>query len=402
MRATSTIILSILLLVGCGGVPYNANRLPNDLIILDQSFQPSSIELAIYIPQYELEQTYTDRNTREISQLGASVGQALADVNANFFPNSYLTHNNLHREYGLLLDIDPDWDIEDSSLIFSMDYQVLDASQNIVYSASQTFSERLNFLNLDLDNAFYNAAVRVAQMMLVDIVNEVQPTEAQYPSLARVSDVSPDTLVNLENPIRRRTGFKLNEYGEILTVLSATEDCLVSRVETDGQLLDVVAVDHNSLLDVSVLTTGANFSDYVTFSRDTDLRLGESTLAVSFSSPGDSDQPLLSFGNVHSLEGISGSLGVFQVSSAVRPGSTGAAVFDDSSQIVGFVNGHHPLDYFAENEFISENVYFALHSQYLERFLEAYSIEYSSEIHEPPEDNIQAALSKSVLINCYQ
>ena len=137
------------------------------------------------------------------------------------------------EQYGLLAVFMPDWDFENGQVELTIDYRIHDASGNELKSGSVTRAKPLG--DLASSAGFYNAALKAAQVTMVQSLNAIVGDGQVVASRGNVADIDIDLLVNLEDPIKTGTGFFVSDGGHMLTAAHVTNKCLKVQVELDGE-----------------------------------------------------------------------------------------------------------------------------------------------------------------------
>ena len=402
MRQLQCVIMAIvcLLVVGCANMAINPNKLPKGVTLNKDVVLPVDLDLTVYIPSRIFSGHYTPKYSTNRVEYGNAMHRGFQAVSNNFFPNLRYKQSNNNGKYGLFLDIDPDWNYQNNKINLTFDYKVLDSNAKVIYSNTQSFSENLSYQFQE--DSFHNAAVRVTQLMYVDIVNNLKPNKSTFPTIGFVSKVPNAMLANFEQPVLIGTGFKLNNNGAVLTANSNVRHCLVVKIKDHDQLIDTHLLASSNLLDLAVLSTEKTFNDYLSLS-EADLKLGQQVTTVSYNKKDNGSASSLSFGNINSLDGIQGSKGLYQFSAAIAPESKGGALLNSAGNVIGILNGDLNTEYLADTHHISKNVYFAMKNEYLRKFLELKSIPYSTAKTDPESDGvIEKAMTSILQVNCYQ
>ena len=104
--------------------------------------------------------------------------------------------------------------------------------------------------------------------------------------------------------------------------------------------------------------------------------LGDNILAAGFPLDNDLSESIkVTRGIVSSMSGIGNNYSQYQIDAAVQGGNSGGPLLDDKGTVVGVVVSQiDKVRYLAEENYIPENVNFAVKSQNLDIFLKANSV----------------------------
>jgi S1-C subfamily serine protease len=238
--------------------------------------------------------------------------------------------------------------------------------------------------------------------MVVSILNKLNPDKEQFGSQAAMSSVPADILVNLDEPTSNGTGILLNDTGDVMTAAHVTDNCLLSKVSADGKTYVAKQVASSPLLDLAVLNSDIKQPSDINIRRSGDLKLGEKLTTVSYPLKGMlAASPNMTFGNVSSKKALQGSLGLFQFTAPIQPGSSGGPVVADNGELIGLVTSTLNISSLVEQGVVPQNVNFALNSKYIGKFLDKNNITFQSTtaLSKP---GIEVALTSAVQISCYQ
>jgi hypothetical protein len=115
--------------------------------------------------------------------------------------------------------------------------------------------------------------------------------------------------------------------------------------------------------------------------------------------------PNLTRGNISSRTAMTGSLGLFQFSAPIQPGSSGGPVVSDGGELLGITVGTLNLQALVRNGVLPQNVNFALDARYAAQFMTRNHIDFRT-VKPGPKGDAQtanaAALSTVVQLSCYQ
>lgn len=223
--------------------------------------------------------------------------------------------------------------------------------------------------------------------------------DAVLPDRAGDGAQSIDLLSGLEirRPERVRSGFYVDAAGRVLTTADAVAGC--GRITLDA---DVVArvVAQDAGLGIALLAPEAPLapSAFAAFLSQTP-RL-QSEIAVSgYSYDGKLGAPVLTFGRLAELKGLSGQDGVARLALNVTPGDAGGPVLDGSGAVVGLLLPPETGD-----RVLPADTSFAAEALAIAGFLAAQGVtatqaQDGSDI--PPEDLTRRAREMTVEVSCW-
>jgi S1-C subfamily serine protease len=398
----SNIIFCLILavcLIGCAATKKSASKLPKNLTINKDVNYPSDVKLAYYFPQNYLNATI-DLEYGGVIRTGNALKESFEAVTNNYFKSTDKFDIKSDNEFEMLIDIEPEWKYKDNKLTYSVNYQVYDSKLNKLMGSSMSNTETMDFQYVA--NSYYNTALELHQRMVVSILNKLNPDKEQFGSQAAMSTVPADILVNLDEPTSNGTGILLNDTGDVMTAAHVTDNCLLSKVSADGKTYVAKQVASSPLLDLAVLNSDIKQPSDINIRRSGDLKLGEKLTTVSYPLKGMlAASPNMTFGNVSSKKALQGSLGLFQFTAPIQPGSSGGPVVADNGELIGLVTSTLNISSLVEQGVVPQNVNFALNSKYIGKFLDKNNITYQSTtaLSKP---GIEVALTSAVQISCYQ
>jgi len=184
------------------------------------------------------------------------------------------------------------------------------------------------------------------------------------------------------------TGFLLSNDGFIATnyhVVLNSNDITVTFPNSLKEYKATVQIkDTNS--DIAVLKL-ENF-DYneisledipYSYIKSKDIKVGESIIAIGypFGTMLD-DQLKVTDGIISSKTGIEGDARLLQITAPIQPGNSGGPLFNDDGNIIGIVSSTlNPNFTIQNNDYIPQNVNFAIKIEYLTNLLDMLNIEYN-------------------------
>ena len=373
-------------------------QLPKDVKV------PNDTALAIYLPASDL------NNRFYVSSLGiwAEPGKALEDARRELGPRYFTQMIPVDfasdHSYGLLLAINPKWKVDKGNLQLEMHYKVLGSDAQQLLEGSQSQSVGLH--SSGPLGGFPNAALRVTQLVMVDVLRKLQPSAAKFPASAQLSAINRETLVARAAPVSTGTGFYINKSGQLMTAAHVLRDCLIIEAQKDGQKFPVQRHAVSDLLDLAVVDTGQATDKALPLRAGQELMLGEAVSNVGFPLQGIlAAAPNLTRGNVSARAGLKGSVGLFQFSAPIQPGASGGPVVSDGGELLGVTVGTLNATALITEGLLPQNVNFALEARYAAMFLRNSNVEFT-EVTPASGGDMRtannAALGAVVQLSCYQ
>jgi serine protease Do len=214
---------------------------------------------------------------------------------------------------------DPKWSYEKLNLTLQMHYRVFgpDASQLLDGTESHT----VGINSSGLLSGFPNAANRVTQLVLLDVLRRLHPNAAKFPSTAHLSALNRDLVIDRTKPVSTGTAFYINKTGQLMTAAHVVRDCLVLEAQKDGKVMPVKLHASSDMLDLAVVDSGQPSDHALPLRIGEETTLGEPVTNVGYPLQGIlSSSHNLTRGNVSARGGLKGSQGIFQFSAPVQPG----------------------------------------------------------------------------------
>ncbi|MCW8999071.1 MAG: serine protease, partial [Kangiellaceae bacterium] len=379
----------------------NPNKLPKDIKLSKGLEIPSDAALSIYIPANSLKSQFYLKYGGRVEP-GNALKQALEAVSSKFFENSKLVGINKERKFGLLLDLEPEWDFKSGKTILKLKYRLYDTNMKLILEAEKEHKATISYQ--DPTGSFFNAATRSLQKMYVSILNKLKPTSSLYAAINDESSIPPEVLADLEKPVSSGTAFKINKDGELLTAAHVIRDCLVVKAQFEENIYPVSTKSSSDLLDIAVLKSDINSDKFLMFRKEDKLELGEKVTTVSYPLKGLLDaSPNLTVGNVSSQKALRGSLGLYQFSAPIQPGSSGGAIVSENGEVIGIVSGTLNTKSLIEKGVVPQNINFALAPKVITKFLDKNDISYQRNTKKnKSKNNNTKALESTVQLTCYQ
>jgi serine protease Do len=365
---------------------------------------PVDVDVAIYLPEHlhKAQSAYAGIGT---VQVGSTVSESVLSVGQAYFSSSHLVDTGTDTHYGLLVAIHVHSRMSNGSLVYTMDYSVFGPDKQSLLKGSQSATQSMQELRAGGD-VIGRVTQQVAELAMTDIVTKLQPNQARFPATGSVGPQSLGFVANHDEPWVTGTGFYINAVGEVMTAAHVTRDCLELQVYRDQQVFPGKVVASSDLVDLAVVDTGTPAAKFLPLRRGTSYELGEAVTNVGYPlQPLLSASPNLTRGNVSSRGGLSGSVGQFQFSAPIQPGSSGGPVVSDGGELIGITVSTLGAAAAFRQGVLPQNVNFALDARYAEMFLQKNNIVFTSVEPNLKGDSRtanEAALSAVVGVRCYE
>ncbi|MEL4389772.1 MULTISPECIES: S1 family peptidase [Shewanella] len=406
MRFLSCVLIALFCfhLSGCANTKLNANKLPKGVVLNKAITLPVDVSVAYYLPHSQLNNRFYLEKWNIWVDPGKSLSDGVKDGFGAYFSNAKLLDRTQASQYGLLIDIDPEWKFESGKAEMIMSYRVFNGSDKPIREGQKSFKADIGYLGDGL--GLYNAALRATQLVIVDVLNTLTPSASSYPAQYAMKDVSANLLANMQKPVSTGTGFYINPQGQIVTAAHVLKNCMVTQVNVGGKSFDAAVEASSTLLDLAVVSTGTPVEQYLPLRKGTEIFLGEAITNVGYPLQGLlAASPNLTRGNISSREALKGAVGQFQFSAPIQPGSSGGPVVSDGGELLGITVSTLNVTSLRESGALPQNVNFALDAKYAARFLDKHRISYQS-VETNMKGDIRtanaAALGAVVQLNCYQ
>jgi len=403
LRLSSSLLVSLFFvwyLSACGSSPVNPKSLPKGMVINKAVQYPVKVPLVVYAPVSHLKSSFFVGGQRV--EPGRALAGAIVNVTSTYFSDTKLVDLKSDKTYGLLLDLDPDWKIEYGEVQSIIKYRWVDASGKVISEGTKKYSMDMNYQ--DHTVGFQNAATRALQVIVAKFLNKYNPANMELSTRKEMNSIDPASLVNLETPVSSGTGFFINNSGQILTAAHVINECLVTKAQIGEQITLAKTQYKSNLLDVAVLSTDTATKTFLKIRKKPILKLGEKVTTVSYPLKGLLEaSPNLTIGNVSSKMALKGSLGLFQFSAPIQPGSSGGPIVSDKGEVIGIVTSTLNSKSLAEKGVLSQNVNFGLDIKYFKMFLDKNKIKYSNFNQKNSQlTDAEVALASTVQLACFQ
>ncbi len=370
--------------------------LPKDVAV------PNDTALAIYFPPNELDSRSYVQSLGLWVEPGRALQESRSEVAVKLFPQTIAATVGGTGQYGLLIAAHPVWSVNGGVLRLEMKYRVYDPAGKELRNSSQVQTAGISANTAAIRAVTYKAM----QMVLVDLLRELAPSAAKYPATGEVAKIPPAILVRRDEPVSTGTGFFINRTGQMLTAAHVVRDCVVVEAQKDGVTFPVTRRAESSLLDLAVVDSGRESNAALPLRTGQTLVLGEAVTNVGFPLSGLlANSPNLTRGNVSARAGLKGSVGLFQFSAPIQPGSSGGPVVSDGGELLGVTVSTLNIAALVNQGLLPQNVNFALDAKYAAAFLRHENVAFT-EVAPRANGSMQqandAALGAVVQLSCYQ
>jgi len=377
---------------------------PNDGLLPKDVKVPNDAAVAIYLPSVALKYRFYVGTLGIWAEPGRSLEDARREVGARYFTQALPADFASDGSYGLFIDLHPTWSYEKLNLKLEMHYRVYGPDASKLLDGTESHTVGIN--SSGMLGGFPNAAMRVTQLVLVDVLRQLHPTAAKFPSTARLSALNRDLVVDRTKPVSTGTAFYINKSGQLLTAAHVVRDCLVLEAQKDGKVMPVKLHASSDMLDLAIVDSGQPSDHALPLRVGEETTLGEPVTNVGYPLQGIlSASPNLTRGNVSARGGLKGSQGLFQFSAPVQPGSSGGPVVSDGGELLGITVGTLNASALIQQGLLPQNVNFALDARYAAKFLHQSNVEFSEVTPNAKGDMRsanEAALAAVLQLSCYE
>lgn len=363
---------------------------------------PNDTALAIYFPAGELDSRYYVDAVNLWVEPGKALEESRTEVARKYFPQALSGQPGGAGQYGLLLAIHPVWSVQGNTMSLEMKYRVLDPAGKVLRESSQKQSATFGANIAALRAVTY----KTMQFVLIDVLRELKPSAAAFPATGLVAQIAPANVARKDQPVGTGTGFYINASGQMLTAAHVVRDCVLIEAQKDGATFPVTARAASDLLDLAVIDSGRDGVAALPFRTGQSLVLGESVTNVGYPLSGLlATSPNLTRGNVSARAGLKGSVGIFQFSAPIQPGSSGGPVVSDGGELLGITVSTLHTAALVRQGLLPQNVNFALEARHAATFLRTHQVSFA-EVAPRSDGSMQrandAALAAVVQLSCYQ
>ncbi|WP_242620345.1 S1 family peptidase [Shewanella maritima] len=297
-----------LTVAGCQSTKIKANKLPKGVKVSKSVEVPNTTQIAYYLPKSATEHRFYLDNWNVWVEPGKGLKNGVEAAVKAYFPNALAFDPKSDTQVGLLIDMEPKWSFDSGDAVMTMKYRVLDANQKVIREGEKEYDNAIG--NISSNTAFYNASLRATQLILVDVLNKLQPTATKFAAELALADVNTNDLVNLEKPVSTGTGFYINENGQLLTAAHVLDNCLVTKMKLGDEMQQVSITAKSALLDLAVIDSHQQVEQHLPFRIDGKFHLGETVTNVGYPLQGLlAASPNLTRGNISSKTALKGAMG---------------------------------------------------------------------------------------------
>lgn len=377
--------------------------LPQGVVLPKDVQLPADVTVAAYLPANRRRERFYVEAGGFWAQPGKALEDSVGAALQGFFTTGFLAASTDERPYGLLLVLHPALKAESGNLQTTLNYKVY-RGKDLVLEGKQAAAAP--FGDLSSGGGFYKSSLRAAQLVMVDVLLKLRPDRTRFPVASTVKEFDPSLLVDRESPVATGTGFYINAAGQVMTAAHVIHDCVIVDVKRDDKAYPARVLASSNLLDLAVLDTATPAQRFLPLRRGHEIILGEPVTNVGFPLQKIlAATPNLTRGNVSSRGALAGSVGQFQFSAPIQPGSSGGPVVSDGGELLGVTVATLNAARLVQSGALPQNVNFALDAHYAAMFLKKNGIAFS-EVEPNFKGDIrtgnEAALATVLSLSCYQ
>ncbi|HEY2685353.1 MAG TPA: serine protease [Steroidobacteraceae bacterium] len=362
--------------------------------------------IVVYLPRHDVDSRLYLPQFGTAFAPGAALQQAAVDVGNLYFREAGSFDEISDKSFNLILIAHMKWASKDRDSTLTVDYKVLNSEGKVLALGVKT--NDINTQKLLMSNEFYS----VSLVLMKDILGDEELLQkladpAKDGSSSRAAGFDRNLLVDKDKPAKSGTGFFINDHGQLLTAAHVVHGCPVPVVKINDKSIDGKIVAESLLLDLAVVDTGGTVPAHVVPLRvGTNYDLGESVTNIGFPLNGLlTATPNVTRGNVSSRSALNGSIGQFQFSAPVQPGSSGGPVISDTGELLGVTVGTLSVERLIQRGILPQNVNFALDARYAASFMEKNKVSFESVAANRKSDGRSATditLPAVVQLLCYE
>lgn len=400
-------LLAVTALVGGCAAQQGLVMSAKDAQLADGASVPMDMSIGIYVPADYLDMRFFASSFGVWVTPGDALRAAIETAaGAYFVSHGFIeADRSSDQQFALVTTLAPTWNFNAGKVQLTLGYRSYNAAGEMV-AQGEVMRER-PIGSVQDSSGFYNAALKTMQVVLVENINTIVRGNLAVDGLIAAVDVDRGLLVNMEEPVSTGTAFFVSDTGQLLTAAHVTDGCLRAQVNFEGESYDVEILGQSKLLDVALLQSEVRTDKFLALRPEPKIVLGERISTAGFPLQNVlASSANLTTGNVSSMQALPGSIGKFQFSAPVQPGSSGGPIVSETGELIGMTTGSLNVVAMAKAGVIPQNVNFALEGKYLAKFSERYGSEmqlFSDELAKGDMAAVNAHVAASVAqLACYQ
>jgi S1-C subfamily serine protease len=172
------------------------------------------------------------------------------------------------------------------------------------------------------------------------------------------------------------TCFFIDAFGTAVTNSHVIEgQSNIEIVVTNGTKSSATVIKTSRSLDVAVLATGHQTSNFLTLAPNDSLTLGLDVFTIGYPVTNIlGDKPKYSEGTISALSGLNNDDSWIQVSTPIQPGNSGGPLVNEKGQVVGIVTATAAVEkFFAVTGSLPQNINWAIKAEYARALIPANS-----------------------------
>lgn len=392
-------LLMLGLLSSCANTRVDPGNVPSELISKPGMVLPLKQSVGIYLSQGALADSELFRS--QIVQRGRYMREGVEAVARYFFEQVVMRDQPTGQPVSLMLDLDTRWSVETGKVKLDIAFRMFDAQGTLLFEGDR--SEALPLAADAPDVVIKNVAIKTTQKVMAAIANS-KAIDAPRSATTTVLAFPSQKLINEKSAFRIGTGAYIGSGGQVLTAASQIEGCLRIDIGAAGNRRSARPVAASPLLNLAVVTIDGSAEAVEPLSLvGARPLLGTATSAASIVRAKEGEPSRnLSFGNLTSHDGVAGSYGAFQFSSATRPQSFGSPLLDPDGKLVGVYSGGYPYDTLVRQGLLPANTFQATSSEVVAAFLKRSGVGYQTDDYATQLSPVERLGAAVVQVSCYQ
>ena len=378
-----------------------------DAVLVKGVEAPVNLSLGVYVPDTHLDMRFYAKSFGVWVTPGDALRAGIETATSAYVADHGFIEADKASDsrFNIVTTLAPKWDFDAGKIQLTLGYRTYNAAGDLIVEGSVMRERPIG--SVQDSSGFYNAALKTMQIVLVENINKIYGKNISTAGTIASDDVDRDLLVNMEDSVRTGTAFFVSDTGQLLTAAHVIDGCLRAQVNFEDELHDVELLAWSKLLDVALLQSDVKTHRFLALRAEPKVVLGEYVSTAGFPLQNVlAKSANLTTGNVSSMDALPGSIGKFQFSAPVQPGSSGGPLVSEKGELIGMTTGSLNVSAMAQAGIIPQNVNFALDGKYLAKF----GKRHNADLRIFTEDlaiNDRAALNEHVAasvaqITCYQ